>query len=184
LQSTSTKAAGEPNRIQLVFTPLFSDYNALCNAIAKPWQAKLENFIVWGIVALNSIVGIFVLATSDFDRPLEYIPWNFIIAGLVLVLRYPVTRWFRQWNFRRLEIGKFETCIWLDEAKITSRNTVIEASFDWSAIKRASVTSTHAFLWMNAIQALMLPFYALKAGSSRDEMLNLIRRNVTQIENR
>jgi hypothetical protein len=177
-------SAGEAGNIELVYTPLFSDYDALCNMLAKPWQAKLQEFVVWSLVVTNVAVGVGVLLTSDFDRLREYVPWNFLIAVAVLLLRYPVTRRFRQWNFRRFEVGVWEICISLSETQINSRNKMISATFDWNSIKRASLTNTHAFLWLNPIQALMLPYYALKIDEKRDEMLELIRRNVTQIENR
>jgi hypothetical protein len=177
-------SAGEAGNTELVYTPLFSDYDALCNMLAKPWQAKLQEFVVWSLVVTNVAVGVGVLFTSDFDRLREYVPWNFLIAVAVLLLRYPVTRRFRQWNFRRFEVGVWEIYISLSETQINSRNKMISAIFDWNSIKRASLTKTHAFLWLNPIQALMLPYYALKTDEKRDEMLELIRRNVTQIENR
>jgi hypothetical protein len=177
-------SAGEAGNIELVYTPLFSDYDALCNMLAKPWQAKLQEFMVWGLVVINVAVGVGVLLTSDLDRLREYVPWNFLIAVAVLILRYPVTRRFRRWNFRRFEVGLWEIYISLSATQISSHNKMISATFDWSSIKRASLTNTHAFLWLNPIQALMLPFYALKQDNERDTLLNIIRRNVTQIENR
>ena len=175
-------AAEDGNTIQFAFTPQFVDYDALCNAMTTPKIAKWRNIAVWALVFINAGIGVFVLMTSDFDRPQEYVPWNFLVAALILFLRFPVTRWFRQWNFRRLEINKWDALFSISDNKIENRNAIMNASVDWSAIKKATITKTHAFLWLNPIQAFIIPLRALKADENRGQMLAMIRRKVSKIE--
>ena len=175
-------AAEDVIRLEFAYTPQFADYDALCNAMTPPKIAKWRDIGIWSLVFVNAGIGVFVLMTSDFDRPQEYVPWNFLVAALILLLRFPVTRWFRQWNFRRLEINKWDALFSISDNKIENRNAIMNASVDWSAIKKATITKTHAFLWLNAVQAFIIPLGALKTHENRDQMLAIIRRKVSKIE--
>jgi hypothetical protein len=47
-----------------------------------------------------------------------------------------------------------------------------------NAVQRTTQTETHAFLWLNKLQALIVPFATFEGEGDRQKLLDLIARNV------
>jgi hypothetical protein len=165
--------------ISLSYTPQFSDYNALCDAISSKRARRFELIIMWFVVLTNlALLAFSFFAFDQLTHPWRYVGWSLGVVTLVLLGHFVGRPLVRKWNYKRLDIGKYPVRMQFAEAGITTENDVMSAKVEWNAVQRTTQTETHAFLWLNKLQALIVPFATFEGEGDRQKLLDLIARNV------
>jgi uncharacterized membrane protein YcjF (UPF0283 family) len=165
--------------IKLTYTPQFSDYNALCDAVSSPRARLWELVIMWFVVLTNlALMAFAIIVFDDLTHPWRYLGWSLGVITLILLGHYVGRPMVRKWNFNRLEIGKHPVRMQIDGATIETENALMSAKLNWDAVQRVTKTETHLLLWLNKLQALIVPFAALENAGDKQNLLDLVAKNV------
>jgi len=153
----------------------FADYDALSAALWTRRARLIRYTIFWLAVAANAFI-----ASEIWLRGGISAAWpNLSFAIILLLFWFPGIRLVRRWNLRRLNLEGQTIRIKLSEESVFSSQNGIESHLQWSAFTRYSRLGNHAFLWINKLQALVIPFDAFKDVASRNAFLDFIATKIS-----
>jgi YcxB-like protein len=165
--------------MEISFTFRFSDYRALAKAMRTPGRRLAGNLLFWFIFGLNIAILIVSLCfAEEFGLKPRTAP---IAAGLamgLLLLRFTVEPAVLRYNYKRLGLDGKRITVRLEDDVFTASEQSAESRIKWSAIIRYSQLPTHAFLWINKLQAVLVPFDAFTDEASRSTFLSYIESKV------
>lgn len=165
--------------MEISYTFRLSDYSALATAMRSQKRRGFEKLFVWLIVLLNVGLGI-----SSMARGVDGAPnWagasiNIGIGLAVLAVFYLLVPWAVRYNFKRTGLDGQTIRVRLDEEAVTASQRGAESRIEWSAFIRHSRIPTHAFLWLNKMQGVIIPFDAFPDVKVRDAFLAYIHSKV------
>jgi YcxB-like protein len=159
---------GKRAALEISYTFRFSDYDALSDALRPARRRKIMLVFFWLVMAANFAAAALIAVTTD----LSHASVNAMIGVLMLLAFFIFVPMLRRWNFRRLNLDGKQIRISIGDEGVRSAQQGIEGTFQWSAFTRFSRSGNHAFLWINRLQALILPFDAFKSEMERDAFLN------------
>ncbi len=161
--------------MEISYTFRFSDYDALSDALRSARQRKIVLVFFWLVMAANFAAAAAIAVTTD----LAHASVNAMIGVLMLLAIFVFVPMLRHWNFRRLNLDGKQIRISIGDEGVRSAQQGIEGKFQWSAFTRFSRSDNHAFLWINRLQALVIPFDAFNSQAERDAFLGFIATKVT-----
>lgn len=80
--------------------------------------------------------------------------------------------------FARQRLGECDVTITLDDDALAAVSMLSEQRFPWSVIERISVTQTHAFFWVHAYLAVIMPVAAFRDRPTFDRAIDFARSKV------
>lgn len=148
----------------------FADYDALSNAIRTARRRKAVFGFYWFVVIANFMSAALIARTGQVANAFI----NALIGVLMLSVFFIFVPIMRRWNYHRLDLDGKTIHISIDDEGVRSAQQGVKGAFEWNAFSRFSSTRQHAFLWINGLQALIMPFDAFKSDVERDTFLNFI----------
>ncbi len=156
--------------MEIDYTFRFSDYDALSNALQSAKFRKITLLVFWLAMAANFLAAALIVRTGEVANATA----NAMIGILMLLAFFIFVPMLRRWNYRRLNLDGKKIHILIGHDGVRSAQQGIEGNFQWGAFTRFSNTGQHAFLWINRLQALVLPYDAFASKAERDECLSFI----------
>jgi YcxB-like protein len=156
-----------------------SDYEALAKAMRSPKWLRFERILFWLIFGANAaLAAAAILLTGSFGLNKSAGPVLAAIAVALLALDFVIAPWATRFNYRRLAIDGKVIKLMLDGEGLTASQDLASTRMSWPAFVRYSKLPTHAFLWLNKVQAVVIPFDAFVSGEQRDAFLNFIENRI------
>jgi YcxB-like protein len=156
-----------------------SDFEALAKAMRSPKWRRVERTVFWLIFGANAALAsatILLSGSSGLNKSAG--PVLAAIAAALLVIDFVIVPWATRFNYRRLAIDGKVIKIMLDGEGLTASQDFASTRMSWPAFIRYSKLPTHAFLWLNKVQAVVIPFDAFVSGEQRDAFLNFIENRI------
>lgn len=165
--------------MEISYTFRLSDYAALATAMRSQKRRKIEQFSVWILALVNIGLGLHLLQPGG-EGPLQWnsASFNLGIGLAILAFFVAVTPWILRYNYRRTGLDGQPIRVRLGDDAVTASQRGAQSRIDWSAVVRNSQLPTHAFLWINKMQAVIIPFDAFADTQSRDAFLAFINSKV------
>lgn len=165
--------------MEISYTFRLSDYAALARAMRSQKRRRIEKRFVWFIALLNIGLGFFVSplgASGASDWTSAGI--NIGIGLAVLAVFYSIAPWAVRYNFKRTGLDGQTIRVKLGDDAVTASQRGAESRIEWSAIVRHSKLPAHAFLWINKMQGVIIPFDAFPDRAAKDAFLAFIQSKV------
>jgi YcxB-like protein len=161
--------------MEITYTFRFSDYLALAKSMRSPKRRKLEFAFVWVISLINIAFGLAYVGGALSPEPnWENASIHLGVGLAVLAIFYVFVPWTLRYNYKRTGLDGRTIRVVLDDEAVTASQPGAESRITWSALVRHSQLPTHAFLWLNKMQAVILPFDAFQSSDDRDAFLAFI----------
>ena len=156
-----------------------SDYAALATALRSQRRRRIEQFAVWFLVLVNIGLGLHLLQPGGVG-PLQWksASFNFGIGLVILLFITAVIPWVLRYNYKRTGLDGQTIRVRLDDDAVTASQRGAETRIEWPAVVRHSQLPNHAFLWLNKMQGVIIPFDAFADTKSRDAFLAFINSKV------
>lgn len=134
-------------------------------------RLKIANLFVFGLI------GVGIAAISDaLGVPLQI---GSFVAGLLVAL-------FPMWLYRRFRVDRcapdsggpfYEECRYtFDSHGIRTTSPRLDAFTRWSVVHSATSTAEYLYLWVDRMQAYIVPWRVLPTGISRNDLLAAVER--------
>ena len=165
--------------MEISYTFRLSDYAALATAMRSRRRRRIELFAVWFLVLVNVGLGLHRLQPGGEGS----FQWKsaslYFGIGLAILLIYKtVIPWVLRYNYKRTGLDGQTIRVGLDDDAVTASQRGAESRIEWLAVVRHSQLPTHAFLWLNKMQGVIIPFDAFPDTQSRDAFLAYINSKV------
>lgn len=146
-----------------------SDYAALAKAMRSQKRRRIEKMFVWFIALLNIGLGLF-LSPLGIGTPSSWssASINIGIGLAVFAVFFLIVPWAVRYNYQRTGLDGQTIRVRLGDDAVTASQRGAESRIEWSAIARHSQLPTHGFLWINKMQAVIIPFDAFADIEGRD----------------
>lgn len=148
-----------------------SDYKALASGMRPSWRRRLDTVVFWTLTVANLGLAVY-LSIDDSVRTTPQ--FNFVIFVALLAMRFAIIPLVRRYGLRRLDIEGKQIIVRLDDDALHASQDGASSRIEWHAVKRFSQLPTHAFLWINKLQAVIIPFDAFGDSDAKDAFLKFI----------
>lgn len=156
----------------------FSDYQAIISGLSRWGTRKLRLWLLTLAILANYVIALVIMLTSDSAPDYAHAWPSALFATVMLIWIFLFVPWLHKRNYRKLKLDGKEMHIAIDDSGLTTAQQGIEGKFQWSAFTRFSRSPSHALLWINKLQALVIPFDAFTSEAQRDVFLNFIASKV------
>ncbi|MGB8817149.1 MAG: YcxB family protein [Rhizobiaceae bacterium] len=165
--------------MEISYTFRLSDYSALAKAMRSQKRRRIEKISVWAIAFFNIVFG-FISLAGGVDGALNWTgaSINIGIGLAVLAVFYLLVPWAVRYNFKRTSLGGQTIRVKLEDDAVVASQRGAQSRIEWSAIMRHSQIPTHAILWINKMQGVIIPFDAFPDAEGRDAFLGFIQSKV------
>jgi hypothetical protein len=174
---TSAMDLGTPGGppFTITFRPTEGDFTAMMDAhwSVTPGRVLRVRFLKAIVVICGLFTAYLAWKTRD---PVE------IGLALLLLFMLPAVTLINNaaygMVFKRQRLGETDATITIDETGIAADTPLTQQKFAWSAVRKISVTDSHAFAWIHRYLAIMLPAAAFGDRATFDRAIDFCKARV------
>ncbi|MEL7272283.1 MAG: YcxB family protein [Pseudomonadota bacterium] len=105
-----------------------------------------------------------------------------LLIGLAALILMPLFRWGQpllsaSLFFRKLDLKDKEITTHIDASGIRSEAKGVTSQFQWDSVLKVTRGPEHFFLWVNKVQAIILPLRAIAEQDEQERLWALIEDN-------
>lgn len=171
--------------MEVNFTYSYPDYRALTRAIENHGKyAKLAWIFLIGIILINIAISVFFIAWILLEGR-DFKPIHFANAGLGLLLAFvfyilkPI--YLKNYYKKQMLDGKLVHMSFNDKG-LNINMPSFTGTHEWDAIILADQQPEHFFLWINKIQAYVVPKRSFASTADIENFKHLVAEKVTNQE--
>jgi hypothetical protein len=171
--------------MKISFNYSYADFCAIADNLYKVSKSALwSNRAFWGIIALNVVIGLAILAWVVISGvPLKTLYFaNIILAGVIIALRYVLGHFNRKYYYKQQMVEGKNFAFEFSHAGFSVVSEFENAEVKWPSIILAHETQSHFLLWINKIQAYSLPKHAFEDKQQCQQFREIIADSVEHQE--
>lgn len=164
--------------MKLSYTFRYADYVALVRGKRTVRWDKYRPYVFWGMIlwlfALSSYF--FMIQTTGLRDAIGPLIFGATVGVLLIefvILPFNLRKYYA---ITRLDGKNIE--LTLSQTEITVSQPGAITQVEWATFIRYSQVPTHAFLWLNKMQAIVIPFDAFASEQEKVLFLNFIESKV------
>lgn len=168
--------------MEINFTYRLEDYTAMVAARKrhKPLKFWINTVFYWGMVIINLVAGCDRLYRMLMQgETLQLVDFaNLLIAFALLFGRYVIMPWLISSAVSKQNMIATPFAYTLDENGIGINAPEINHLVQWQSVKRVDQTKTHIFFWVNTVNAVTLPFRAIRDQHQYSKLQHLLSQHL------